>query len=365
MAIVEADSYMKVKIGGAAMSPGMARHITSISFKESLDKLDEGSVSVSIPEDSKFIKEFDLYGEALVIELVRKGSVIRSFSGDIMQIAWARGGGADRTVTLTAVDRLHRLKRGREDAKVDDRRWSGKKLDEIVKDVAKAWGMNTKGVTGSDKTPDNFEWDQDDATLLVHLATEYHYTVRLDTTASTDVKGDLVFEKDPGYKKDAIQLKYGLQISSINATHSLDGLLKQVTATGQKTEDDAEPVKHVAKKDVVDGAKLNPVTGVSYIASLPGFTEKISDESGHKNNMSTVKGRAEGKILEAADSFVSGNFDCRFLPELACGQKVTVSGAGWPLDGTFVASSVNHSMDASGYRTQVEFSSNSIAKKPS
>ena len=52
MADVTAEGFMKVSIGGKALSPGMARHLTSVTFKESIDKLDSADVTIAVPEGS-------------------------------------------------------------------------------------------------------------------------------------------------------------------------------------------------------------------------------------------------------------------------------------------------------------------------
>jgi phage protein D len=350
---------MVVTLNGTPVSKKMMRHIQSINFKDALDKLDSADVTIAVSEgiEGDILKSLELYGKEMVVELQRAGATVRTFAGDIMNITWQRSGGTDKVCTITAVDRLHRLKRGRPDAKENDRKWTGKKLDAIVKDVAGYWGLSTGKVASADAEVSELEWKKDDAQLLMHLAEDYNYTLRVDSPSAGSY--ELVFQKQPGYRSGGVTLKYGVHIIAISATHSLDGLLKEVTATGKKAHADEEPIVYTAKKG--DVSPLNSKTGIDYLGDFKAYSESIEDESGFRDNQSTVSNKAKARLNEAADTFVSGQLTCRFLPEISCGSEITIEGAGWPLDGTFVVKEATHSLDGSGYRTKVTFIGNSIA----
>lgn len=359
------QAFMEISVNGSPLTKAEMAHITSVTVKDAVDKLDSGSVTFELPQGTgeSLATKLKVYGKALTIVMKRQpGTVVRTFSFDVMSITWTRSAGAPRTCTLTGIDRLHRTKRGRPDAKADDRRWTGKKVTEIVTDVAKYWSFGTSQIGNSNAMIEQeLKWDKDDAALLMYLAEKYNHTLRVDAKSATSF--DVVFQEHADYANmPAVELEFGVHILDVNATHTLDGCLNEVTFTGKKALDGAEPVTHTCKSGDVTPLH-NAKMGADFLkeAGFKPFVEAIEDESGQDENQSNVQEIAKARMTAAAESFVSGQLTCRFTPELTCGRKIKIKGAGWPLDGVVVVQEVTHSLEPSGYRSQVTFKANSIA----
>lgn len=353
-------NYMKIKLGTVTVEGNWAAHLSSVSVKESLEALDSAQVTFDLPEGSgaELVPKVDLYGQKWEIEIMQDGASVKTYAGDIVSVQWTRSGGAPRQVTVTGVGFLHRLKRGRANAAANDRRWRGKKASEILQKVAQDWTLGTSGVQATDSAIDDFEWKTDDAALVKELAQTSGYIVRCDVDGGNPV---LVFASRENYTSGEVELEFGVDILDMNATHSIDRCVSEVAITAK---DPSKPDQNVEAKSTPSDLVINndkAHSGPELLGKIGNFPHRVENKDGNRPTQSSITEQAKGVMVETAESFCEGSLTCRFNPAITGGKKVKVKGAGWPFDGIFIVKEVTHTFDASGYRTQVTFSSNSIA----
>lgn len=361
------ELYMEITLGEIKVKAGdrkrWAAHLASVSVTDALDALDAAQVVFELPEGSGslLVPELEVYGKKWIIKLMSGSTVVKEYAGDVLGVSWSRTGGAPRQATVTCVDHLHRLKRGRTDIQTGDRRFPDKKVSEIVSAVAKHWGFDVGGIESTTSAIPYFEWKGDDLSLLKHLADQVGCVVRADEKDGTS---GLVFAKASSYASEEVELRFGIEILEISANHNLDGCVTSVegTVTNPKK---PETITVKVGSDKITMTNKPGKTGADYMTHMGGgaYPKAFEHKEGDSFTQSDADERAKGMLTEAAAGFVQGSLVCRFNPNLTSGKSVRVVGAGWPLDGVFLVKSVTHSFDASGYRSQVQFSASSISAK--
>jgi phage protein D len=353
---------MSVTLGGKdVMADNLGSCLSSIVVKESLEALDGLTVVFAIPEGISSLADFDFYGKPWVVKVKMNGVETRGYFGDVLNVQWTRSGGSSRQCTVTGIGYLHRLKRGRSKAKADDRRFKDKKFSEIVTAIAKDWDLSASGIEASDGKHKVTEPKADDATWIKELAAAAGYILRMDYTMGNKA---FVFAKRESYANQKVTLEFGVDVLSINATHNLDPMVTAVTA---ETIDHLKNDKKVKGDSKASDLKLQndaSHSGPKLMARVGEFPLHLAEAEGKSATQSAAKEQAKGAMNDRAAQFVQGSLTCRFRPDLGCNKKVEIKGAGWPFDGTFLVKEVTHSFDATGYRTSVTFSANSI-KAPS
>jgi phage protein D len=353
---------MTVSLGGKdVMAENLGACLSSIVVKESLEALDALTVVFAIPEGITSLTEFDFYGKPWEVKVEMNGVATRGYFGDVLNVQWTRSGGSSRQCTVTGVGYLHRLKRGRSKVKPDDRRFPDKKFSEIVTAIAKDWGLTASGIEASDGKHKVTEPKADDATWVKELAASAGYILRMDYSMGSKA---LVFAKRESYADQKVTLEFGVDVLSVNATHNLDPMITSATA---------ETIDHIKNEKKVKGdskaadLKLqndSSHSGPKLMARVAEFPLHLAEAEGKSATQSAAMEQAKGAMNDRAAQFVEGSLTCRFRPDLGCNRQVEIKGAGWPFDGTFLVKEVTHSFDATGYRTAVTFSANSI-KAPS
>jgi len=362
---MDSKNYMAIKVGSLDVKGELAGYLSSVTLKDSVEALDSATIVFQIPEGISYKPaELDLYGKTWSIDVFEGGIPVKSYGGDIIGISWQRSGSAPRTMTLTCIDHLHRLRKARASSKAGDRRFKDKATGaDIVKLVANDWKLTPGDIQsppGGYSPP--LEWKSDDLSLLKKLADDAGYVVRVDSKSGSH---KLQFTKrEAASQLPPVNLIFGVDVLDITGNHSLAEALSKVTLTSKNQVKATEPVKGVA-----DPAKVTPDNAATHVAAklvderLGGapFEQEFKGDEGGKVEQSTVQAAAEAKIKEASAKFVDGSMTCVFKPSIVSGRKVKVKGAGWPLDGTFIVKEVTHTFDPGGYRTTITFSANSIA----
>lgn len=356
-------SYMTIKLGTGTVADKLAANLVSVSLKDSLEAMDSATITYELPEGTVLdvkAPDLDLYGKTWEITLFDKGAKGKSYGGDIVGISWTRSGGAPRQVTFTCLSQMHRLKKGKKPlGEKGARIWRSKGASDVVKDVAGAWQLGSADIQTTAALPKDFEWKSDDAALLKKLAQDVGYVVRLNFESG---KHNVVFVSPDNVDDTVVDLAFGVDILDISGNHNLNGCITEVSVY---TKDQVKAGDAVPKKFAADALKAT--NDAAYIGgvlakrmSLMAQEAEVKDGSDNRTDGSGAEELAKGMVTDGSMSFVDGSMTCRFTPKIVCGCTLNVTGAGWPLDGKFIAKEVTHSFDASGYRTTVSFQANSI-----
>ncbi len=337
-------------LGSTELDNTQLRHINSISFTESMDKLDALSVVFAVPtvDQDKVFDLIDL-GNTFEVELGYPGAgTTRMGYGDIMEVSHSISPSSPWSITLTGLDGLHRLK-----GKAETKMWE-EEHGSIIESIASTHSLgitNVSAVDGSDE--ETFQDNQTDAVFLRRLATEHHYYVRV-------VKDELHFGR-LGVEEvtETIKVDWNKEVESLSLRGSLNGLISSAKATGRdyKASSTQEVIGSFDSTDIqatAEGGQL----GVDIWNEKFG-TREVEVDNSRRNQSSAANERARREVEDRADKFLSGSMTILGKPEAQSGEKIEIDGLKWPFTGPFLITQTTHTLDPGvGYRTKIDFRAN-------
>ena len=373
MVMLKGDAKMEIKVGKADFTGSSLRgYLASVIVKDSVgNEFDSVQIQLNLPEEmgDKDLGKMGLWGEQFMVKLFKAGpgasTPCRAVVGDIVQLDWVRSDSSPRSLTLTGIDNLWRLGNQNAAVKAADRRFSGKKVSDVVKKIAGDWKLGTGKIQGTDAAlkVQNYTDQPNDLAILKELAKQSNYLFRAAGNPMVPGKADLLWARVDKAGKGKHKLPFGDELIEINVTHNLQGLLSKVEISAI---DPADPKKVI--KGTADDKKLTGINGKAALG--PSFLKKIGAvphfedlTTGQKIQLSVLKEMAESMMQGAAECFLEGNCTGRFHPEVGSGDLMVISKANWPFDGTYLIKDVTHTWNMSGYQTAITFLADGIMKK--
>ena len=352
------SNRLEVHLKGSPLSADLERVLASVVVKDALGRLDsmEATFIIGESEFSTLATKLKVHGEKMMVKMYADGTQSHCVYGDVISITWTRSREGQNIVKVTGLDYFHRLKKPRASSKAGDRRFRGKKASEIVKAVALDWKLGTGDIQSTNAAIKELEWHGTDAALVKFLAEQNNYIARVNAPNGSP---SLVFSRKSSYSgAKTVKVDFNTDIFEMDVTHSLDDVVTKVSVHGQDYVAASAGVKTDASTlDKHTGS----LTGASIAKSKFGEIPVLIDTNeGLNSTVSETKDLATGILTRHADTFVRGTVLTRLLPGGASGGKLTIDGAGWPLDGTFIIDEVVHIQDRDGKRSQFTIISDSI-----
>ncbi|MCA9568328.1 MAG: phage late control D family protein [Myxococcales bacterium] len=338
------ETALELKIDGDAtvMDP-----LVRCEVVEAYDQLDTLVATFAVHHHSDpALGEKLVVGLPYEVALKSDGTAVTTLKGDIIEVRHVRRAGRHR-VTVVGLDSLHRLSDKHAPAQIWD-----VTHDQIVSEIASRNGLtgSAEGVDGT--AGELLQNEGSDALFLKKLAAENNYFVRVEDT-------ELVFGRKQG--SGSVTIDYADEPAmDIEQVTCLDGIVTKVTVHGSDYVQDEAFTGESTSSDlqVISGGD----TGVAKVNDLVGARELILNQSGY-GDASRATARAKAEMLARAERFLRGSVWVRGNPDAHSGKTVTITGAGWPLDGTFLIRQTAHVHDAHGYRTRIDFVSDSLPSK--
>lgn len=280
------------------------------------------------------------------VTLEAAGSPVTTLKGDIVEVRHVRRDGRHR-ITAVGLDSLHRLRAAHAQAQVWD-----VAHDQIVAAIARRNGL-TATVEGVEGTAGHLlQNDAGDALFVKRLCRENNYFARVE-----DRK--LVFGRKQG--SGSVTVDYDTEPSmDLEQTTRLDGIVTKVTVHGSDYLQDEAFTGQASSSDLknISGGD----SGIARVSALLGDRELILNQAGY-GDTSRATARAKSELQRRAERFLRGSVWVRGNPDATAGKTVAITGAGWPLDGTFLIRQTAHVRDARGYRTRIDFLSDSLPRR--
>jgi len=316
-----------------------------VVFTEALDALDMLVVDLEVSHqlDSSELLAKLKPGVEFSLDLMEDGTAVHSAVGDVVEVRHSRRPGTHR-VTVVGLDKLHRLNHKQAQAEV----WEVAH-DDIASEIADRNSL-TPVVEGVDGTAElELQNNESDGLFLRRLAKQNNYYLRV-------LDGELHFGRKEG-SGAAVEVDMVADVLEISQRASLVGIITEVTVHGSNYVQDETFTGTASSSDLknIGGGE----TGVSLAETLFGTRELILNQSGYVDT-STATARAKAELQARAEDFVRGTVIVNGNPNAVSGKNVTITGAGWPLDGTFLIRETSHVYDRSGYRTRIGFQSDSL-----
>lgn len=338
-----------LKLGGTQLDNTQLRHISSISFSESMDKLDALSIQFAVPTvNQNEVFDHIGIGNTFEIELGYAGAgTTRMGYGDITEVSHTISPSAPWSITLTGLDALHRLK-GNAQTKV----WEDTHSD-IVRAIAGEHSMGTTNVSDVESSPEQtFQDNLTDAVFLRRLATEHHYFVRVIDTELHFGRLSLESVTTP------LEVEWNKEIENLSLRGSINGLVNTVQIKGSNytASNPAIEAEYAASEltPTIERGQL----GTDIVAEHFGDREHLVDNA-RRNQSSDADTRARREMESRADKFLTGSMSVLGKPDAVSGAKIEIKGLKWPFTGPYLITQTTHTLTPGvGYRTKIDFKSN-------
>lgn len=264
------------------------------------------------------------------------------FEGEVISIDPGYQIDGIASVTIRALDKSHRLGRGRK-----TRRWNDKKDSDVVKEVGAESGLSVDADDTTEVQGYILQRNESNIAFLKRLAARNNYLLRV-----TD--GKLEFKK-PSFQGSSVDIKMGEGLRSMRLAFNTTDMVQKVVVRGWDVK---------AKKEIVGMASAGQITkigggevgaeqagkfgeSVAYVTDVPVSSQSQADEV------------AKAEMERIARQFCRGSATVAGDDALRAGVTANFSGLPQGQNGKFFVMSSRHVISSrSGYTTELTFISN-------
>ncbi len=341
----------ELKIKGQSLERDVIRDVLSVSYNDSLDKLDSCEITLNNWDADKRAFKYSDPKTAPVnldpgaeIELYMgyydRGGLTLMLRGQIVSLAPDFPAGGQPTIQLRALNQ------------------------QIVQDHSSQRssggrpGLNLELVTRTanrSEEPHGYMVINNDYPIifLVERARHNGYDIYIEEVAQNGSTTSRLHFHPPDRGVPAVyELKYGQTLISFKPTLKTKNQVAKVTVRGWNPAQKKEIVGE-ATWDDLDIQGLPSVQDMAAVDSaLAGSEEVVADEP--IETEAEAKQKAKAHLAKLAKDLVTGSGSTLGLPELRAGRPVFIQGLGSRFSGRYLVTSSTHAIGDSGYTTQFE-----------
>lgn len=336
MTTIEVTPALRVAVSGEPVDRQLEGAVTALRVTAVLSQPTQCELSLSLVERPAVDTAFTV-GSALRVEVGGERGPV--FEGEITALEHLWGPDGLHTLRVRGYDRLHRLRK-RQSVRVHEH----VSVQELARTLAEDLGVRVTGAEGA-------RWDrivqhrQSDLELLQETCARagLHFQLTGDELALFDLGGveRSVFD-------DEIELKLGVTVHEARIELNADASCRRVVARGWSTRR-AEPLGGEVDEPRVGRDLLEDVApecfGVSGERTLTG--ERADTE---QQLEALARAELDGRVATEVTLWAVADGDARIRP----GVPVWVTGSGRATDGRFVPAVTTHTVDALGYRCELD-----------
>lgn len=368
----------ELKIKGQSLERDVIRDVISVSYSDSLDKLDSCEITLNNWDaDKRAFKYSDPktspvnFDPGAEIELYMgyydRGGLTLMLRGQIVSLAPDFPAGGQPTIQLRALNQLYKLHFKQETQVYSDKtdtQIAQAIVDKIVQDQNSQRssggrpGLNLELVTRTanrSEEPHSYMVINNDYPIifLVERARHNGYDIYIEEVAQNGSTTSRLHFHPPDRGVPAVyELKYGQTLISFKPTLKTKNQVAKVTVRGWNPAQKKEIVGE-ATWDDLDIQGLPSVQDMAAVDSaLAGSEEVVADEP--IETEAEAKQKAKAHLTKLAKDLVSGSGSTLGLPELRAGRPVFIQGLGSRFSGRYLVTSSTHAIGDSGYTTQFE-----------
>ena len=332
-------THYEVKIGGQTLNQPKNDGVESIVVEDHVDMVESLTLRLGGAEQQP-TWDFKI-GDTVEVKM-GTGSVTL-FKGEVTAVepSWTADGLA--TYTIRALDKAHRLARGRK-----TRFFENKKDSDIAKTVGADAKMSVEADETTETHPYTLQRNESNLTFLKRLAARNNFQVTVD-------EGKLLFKR-ANTQAGATNIKMGENLRSVKMAFNSMEQVKEVVVRGWDIREKKEIVGKASAGDVekigggTDGASMSSGLfgdSIAYITDVPVSSQAQADEV------------AKSEMNRLARQFAKGSCTVEGNDALRAGTTVKFDGLSQQHNGTYYIISSRHMVSPdSGYITEVTFCSN-------
>jgi phage protein D len=334
----------EIKVAGKKLEGESAKRVIRVSVNEQTGLPTHFSIQLYDPEH-KLIdsSKGDLReGTEIEISMGYVGDTLQSLvQGTISTLHVEFPSSGPPTIHVEGYDHLHRFTRGnayrREEGSKDT---SGRSASDIVSDIVQDVSLSASVDTTAELKRPLVQSFRSDLDLLQELARLNNYSLWADGKT-------IHFKKKPP-SRGSVKLEWGKTLISFSSQLGIAGLVDSVKV----------PVFDIAQKETAEGVAQR--SSIKSIQLASTADDRIAKGSGGRSELVVPGARvtssdeaathAKAVLTELVQQAAKASGVCAGNPSLRAGTSLELKGLG-RFDGTYVVSSVVHSLGEDGYHT--------------
>lgn len=326
-------------LGGTDMTQANNTGLDTLIFEDHVDMVSMVTVRLS-----QIGEEGDMpcaIGDELKLTMGTSGTEV--FQGEIVGMEPAFSGKGGASLTIRALDKVHRLGRGRKTRVFEDMKDS-----DVVSSVGGDAGLSVDADTTDETLPYILQRNESDIAFLKRLAARNNFILRI-------ADGKLAFKK-PQFEGSGYAVKMGENLKDFRVNYNTASLVQNVVVRGWDPEAKEEIVGEATAGDVdqIGGGTLGVDTASAFGDSTAYVTDvPVSSQSG-------ADAVAKAEMNRIARQFARGTATIAGNETVRAGTMVTFSGIKAAVNGTCFVIGTRHTISAgTGYTIELTFCSTS------
>ncbi|MGD2205798.1 MAG: hypothetical protein PVH17_03370 [Anaerolineae bacterium] len=365
----------EVKLKGKNLERAVIRDVLSVSYTDSLDKLDSCQLTLNNwdaeKRDFKYIdaKLFDPGSEIeLFMGYYDRGGLTLMLRGTIVSLAPDFPAGGQPTLQVRALNQLYKLHFKQETQVFTDKTDSDiaqDVLDKIMQDQNRQRSssglpslnleLETRSANKMIEQPHSYIVIRNEYPIVFLMERARHngydmYVEEVAENGSTVSK--LHFHPPDRGIPAAYQLVWGQSLIGFKPTLKTKEQVAKVTVRGWNPGQKKEIVGEATWDDLHVRGLPSAEEMAAVDSALAGSEETIADEP--IESEAEAKEKAKDYLQRLANSLVTGSGSTVGLPELRAGRPVYIRGLGKRFSGRYLVTSSTHAISDSGYTTQFD-----------
>ena len=327
-------------IGGQSFEQTANDGLEMLVFEDHVDMVDVLSVRLGGTE-SQPEWNFNI-GDEVECTLGQGDSTI--FKGEVTAMEPTFQVGGNTSITIRAMDKMHRLGRGRQ-----TRFWEEMKDSDVASEVGAESGLSVTVDETEDLMPYILQRNESNIAFMKRLAARNNFLVRV-------VDGQLEFKK-ASFQGTATVIQMGENLQSVRWNFNSAGQVQQVIVRGWDPSKKEPIVGMAGVSDVtaIGGGELGAQLSAKFGDSIAYVTDVPVSSQGMANAIALSEMERHARQFGRGTGRIKGN------DALRAGTMIEFSGLSEGLNGSFYVMATRHVIQSkTGYSTEFTFCSNTM-----
>lgn len=342
------NPYYEVLIDDKDIVKKELMRVSELIVEDSVEKADYARVVISNSYDFsdaafRWTKDYFQVGKSLEIKLGYSKKTEEVFTGYITNVTFEVSAENGDCVIIEGMDASFLMMTGEK-----NRIWYKKKYSDVIKDIAKDYGLKTK-ITATD-----IEYEM----IVQNHRTDYEFSKTIADSIGFElftVGNTLYFRKLNEVKTSSLTLSTLDNLLNVSYQQTLLNQLQEINIKDynykqEELEGSAKKVTKLGKGTLIGGELLKKVNSKAGIHNIYGSL--ISNNE--------AKLITQGYLDKNAMKFISGNCRLLGLPVIRAGNYLTLKGLWGKKSNIFYIMDCRHSITDEGFITEYMFGGNSI-----
>jgi phage protein D len=327
-------------IGGRSFEQTSNDGLEMLVFEDHVDMVDVLSVRLGGTE-SQPEWNFNI-GDEVECTLGQGDTTI--FKGEVTAMEPTFQVGGNTSITIRAMDKMHRLGRGRQ-----TRFWEEMKDSDVASEVGAESGLAVGVDETEDLMPYILQRNESNIAFMKRLAARNNFLVRV-------VDGQLEFKK-ASFQGTATVIQMGDNLQSVRWNFNSAGQVQQVIVRGWDPSKKEAIVGMAGASDVtsIGGGELGAQLSAKFGDSIAYVTDVPVSSQGMANAIALSEMERHARQFARGTGRIKGN------DALRAGTMIEFSGLSEGLNGSFYVMATRHVIQSkTGYSTEFTFCSNTM-----